>query len=131
MPPSSPAQSTPSGTSDPAPIEFNIPAQSLTSALNQFAKTSGLQVSYPAELTKGLSSSPVTGSYQPEAALGLLLGGTGLTYRFTDAATVTLAQDAPISVVPSPRRHWARQRMRRTRQNTGNRRERVAATARA
>ncbi len=85
-----------------SPISFNIPAQSLTSALNAFAETSGLQVSYPAEMANGLSSSAVTGNYLPGEALGVLLSGTGLTYRFTNATTVTLVQGFPTSTVPVP-----------------------------
>ncbi|MBX3302873.1 MAG: TonB-dependent receptor [Nitrospira sp.] len=85
-----------------SPIAFDISGQSLTSALNAFAETSGLQVSYPAEMTKGLSSSTVTGTYLPEEALGVLLSGTGLTYRFTNANTVTLVQRVPASADPVP-----------------------------
>ncbi len=96
------AQSIPSGTSGRAPMAFDIPAQSLASALNTFAETSGLQVSYPAELAQGRSSSSVTGMQTPEAALGLLLGGTGLTHRFTDAVTITLVEEVPATVVPAP-----------------------------
>lgn len=96
------AQSAPEGMIGRAPMAFDIPAQSLASALNAFAETSGLQVSYPAELAQGRSSSSVTGMQTPEAALGLLLGGTGLTHRFTDAVTITLVEEVPATVVPAP-----------------------------
>ncbi len=96
------ADSPPSDTRGPQPIEFNIPAQPLTSALNTFAEISGRQVSYPAELAKGRSSSPVIGMHSPDTALGLLLGGTGLTYRFTDAATITLVEEPTTPAVPAP-----------------------------
>jgi iron complex outermembrane recepter protein len=96
------SQSIPEGTIGRAPIPFNIPAQPLASALNAFAETSRLQVSYPAELAKGRLSSPVIGSHSPEAALGLLLDGTGLTYRLTDNATITLVEEVPAMAAPAP-----------------------------
>lgn len=77
-------------------LAFSIPPQPLTSALHAFAEVSGLQVSFPSELAEGRMSSPVEGSYTPQAALEALLAGTGLTYRLADAGTVTLAP-APIT----------------------------------
>ena len=44
-------------------IDFNIPAQSLTSALSDFAATTGLQVSYNADLAAGLNSLGVVGAH--------------------------------------------------------------------
>lgn len=78
-----------------ASIEFHIPAQSLTSALNHFAAKTGLQVSYHADLAAGLTSAGVSGVYVPEEALKILLTGTGLTYRFANPETVTLEYAAP------------------------------------
>lgn len=92
LPLSSWAQPTAAGASGIAPIEFNIPAQPLPSALNTFAETSGLQVSYPSEMASGLTSSSLVGAYTPQAGLNVLLSGTGLAYSFTEAATVTLVQ---------------------------------------
>lgn len=72
------------------PLTFNIPSQSLTSALNAFAKVTGLQVSFAAELAAGLTSPGVSGLMTPDEALRRLLSGTGVTYRFTNDRTVTL-----------------------------------------
>lgn len=83
-------------------MEFNIPAQPLTSALNVFAETSGLQVSFPAELGFGVTSSSLFGTYTPQEALQVLLVGTGLTHRFIDAATVTLVQGGASSPGGTP-----------------------------
>lgn len=97
------AQPASSGGEKNTPIEFNIPAQPLTSALHAFAETAGLQVSFPAEMATGATSSGLTGSYTPQAGLQALLAGTGLTYRFTDATTVTLMQGSPgVGVFPVP-----------------------------
>ena len=96
------AQPAPSGGSDGGqPRAFDIPAQPLTSALHSFAETSGLQVSFPSDMAAGVSSPGLSGTYTPEAGLQLLLSGTGLTYRFTDPATVTLVPgSAASSAVP-------------------------------
>jgi len=100
LPLSSWAQPTAAGASGIAPIEFNIPAQPLTSALNTFAETSGLQVSYPSEMASGLTSSSLVGAYTPQAGLNVLLSGTGLAYSFTEAATVTLVQGGAVAAAP-------------------------------
>lgn len=83
-------------------INFNIPPQSLGSALNAFAETSGWQVSFPAEMAAEATSPGVSGTHTPEAALQTLLAGTGLTYRFTDAQTITLMPAPRISTPPQP-----------------------------
>jgi len=90
------AQPAASGQRGGGPISFSIPAQPLTSALNAFAERSGLQVSYPSELATEVRSPGLQGNYTPESGLRALLSGTGLTYRFTDAATITLVA-APVA----------------------------------
>ncbi len=69
---------------------FDIPPQALSSGLAAFARQSGLQVSANAALVRSLTTPGVTGSLTPSRALESLLSGTGLTFRFTDATTVTL-----------------------------------------
>ena len=69
---------------------FDIPAGDLEAALLSFSQAVDLQLLYPADLTVGLESQGVQGSYEPEQALQILIAGTGLTYRFTNADTVTL-----------------------------------------
>lgn len=75
---------------DTATLAFDIPAQSLNTAVLTFADRAGLQVFYDAERLKGLRSAAVQGSYSREQAVGQLLQGTGVTYRFTGATTVSL-----------------------------------------
>ena len=78
---------------------YNIPAGSLPAALNRFAETSKMQLVYSGETTRGLNSPGLSGTYTPEQALEVLLGGTGLTYRFTSASTVTIENpEAPASI---------------------------------
>lgn len=89
-------------SADQTAREFNIPAQSLTSALNQFAATTGLQVSYQADLAAGRTSSSVSGTHTPVEALQALLTGTGLQFRFANDQTVTVERATPAPVLPAP-----------------------------
>lgn len=70
--------------------DFNIPGGSLASALNRLADETDLQLIYDTALAQGLRTPGVSGTYTPEQALQRLLAGTGLSYRFTNADTVTL-----------------------------------------
>lgn len=79
-----------------AAISFAIPAGPLPTALAAFGERSGLAVLYPADLARGRQAQAVSGAYTPEAALTRLLQGSGLTYRFTGANTLTLIE-APIA----------------------------------
>jgi len=70
---------------------FNIPAGSLSKALAEFGKQSGLQVSYPSELTAGKSSAGASGSMTSAEALAAILGGSGLAYSFANGSTVSIS----------------------------------------
>lgn len=74
---------SPAVAQDVAQRLFDIPAQPLPSALTLFGRQSGLQVSVPAALAQGRTSTAVSGSLAPLAALSQLLTGTGLTYRIS------------------------------------------------
>lgn len=71
---------------------FDIPAQPLAGAITSFGRQSGLQVTVEAAIANDLQSPGVSGSYTPDEALGRLLAGTGVSYRFIDANTVTLVR---------------------------------------
>ncbi len=83
------AQGSPSAQSGEK-RDYDIPPQPLGPAMNEFAKTSGLQVSFPSEVAADRHSPGVTGRYSPDEALQALLAGTGMTYRYVSADTVTL-----------------------------------------
>ena len=68
-------------------VAFDIPAQSLASALNAFGRQSGLQVSLAAATSRGINSRPVKGRYTPEQALAVLLEGTETRYSITPDGT--------------------------------------------
>jgi iron complex outermembrane recepter protein len=70
--------------------QFSIPAQSVSSALVRYSTLTGVNLVYDGELSGGLRSSAVNGQLSQEQALGQLLAGTGLTYRFGANDTVTI-----------------------------------------
>jgi len=74
----------------PQVVSFDIRPQDLGSALNAFADRAGLRLLFPSDLVVGRSSSGLVGTFSREQALSRLLAGTGLTYRFTSADTVTI-----------------------------------------
>ncbi|WP_428929370.1 TonB-dependent receptor domain-containing protein [Marinibacterium sp. SX1] len=76
---------------------FDVPAQPVMHAVNQIGRVGGFSVVFSGN-GDGLVSAPVTGSLTREEALGLALVGTGLTYDFTGANTVTVSMLEPFDV---------------------------------
>lgn len=58
--------------------QFDIPAQSLASALIEFSRQSDVVVTAPSRLTRGKAAPAVRGSYTHRQTLALLLEGSGL-----------------------------------------------------
>jgi hypothetical protein len=84
-------------------IDFDIPAQSLASALDAFGTTTGMVAVYDGELVVGRQSGRVRGRYTPEAALSLLLGDSGLVAQYTTKqAFVLVLATAPTTIVRTP-----------------------------
>lgn len=69
---------------------FDIPAQPLASALAQFATIGGVDIAYRQSLAAERSSSAIRGNYTAPVAVQMLLRGTGLAARFTDARAVII-----------------------------------------
>lgn len=69
---------------------YDIPAQSLNTALLAFASRAGIQIFYDVQRVRDLRNAPLVGNFTPQQALTQLLSGTGITFRFTGANTVTL-----------------------------------------
>lgn len=69
---------------------FNIPSQSLTTALTLFGQQSGLQITVNGALVRNLTAATVQGSMSHERALSRLLAGTGLTYLLTGGDTIVI-----------------------------------------
>jgi len=76
-----------------SPVAFNIPAQSLASALNAYSITTHYEVVYNGQLAVGRQSAAVKGNFTPEAALQLLLEGTGLLPHYMAADAFVLVED--------------------------------------
>ncbi|MGN8278206.1 TonB-dependent siderophore receptor [Pseudomonas sp. SMN5] len=75
-------------------IDFNIPGQSLASALQALSTQSSLQVLYSADDVQGLRSQPVNGRLSPTQALSQMLVGTGVVFT-VEGNTVTVRSRAP------------------------------------
>ncbi len=75
-------------------VRFDVPPQSLGTALDSLAKEVGLQILYPPEAVEGLTTRGVQGEYTPQEAIKRLLDGTGLRYEFLKDNTVTVSDAA-------------------------------------
>jgi catecholate siderophore receptor len=85
-----PAEPAAAAKGDRPVFRFDIPAGPLESVLAAFRHTAGLQVTAVEDVIGGINSAGVTGTFTAEQALGALLGGTGVAYRFTDAGAIVL-----------------------------------------
>ncbi|WP_339862919.1 TonB-dependent receptor [Paremcibacter congregatus] len=88
------------GLSAPAPstvremkVPFDVPAQSLSSALLMFGEQADVSLVVRKEDTTGLKSHAVKGSYYPNEALRRLLGDNRLGFAYIDSRTITLSPD--------------------------------------
>jgi hypothetical protein len=68
-------------------VDFNITATNLSDALNQFAQQSDVPIIFRSEAMVGRHVHPLHGSYKPREALGMLLRGSGLTYKIRELYT--------------------------------------------
>ncbi|AEG02653.1 TonB-dependent siderophore receptor [Methylomonas methanica] len=69
---------------------YNIPAQSLHSALQTLADQAGVAVFFSENQVTGKTSPTLNGQYSPREALQKLLAGSGLTYTFTAEDSVSI-----------------------------------------
>ncbi|WP_447970941.1 TonB-dependent siderophore receptor [Nitrospira sp. M1] len=69
---------------------FDIPEGNLSTALKAYARLVDWQLLYSSDLVAGRHTKGLQGTYSKQEALRRLLTGTGVTYRFSDANTVTL-----------------------------------------
>ncbi|WKA26113.1 STN domain-containing protein [Bradyrhizobium roseum] len=78
-------------------ITFDIPAQPLASALQSFGRLTQLELFYESSLMIDRRSSLVRGDLAPDAALRLLLKGTGFTIASFSRGTITILPPMPTS----------------------------------
>jgi iron complex outermembrane receptor protein len=81
----------------------SIPAESLDLALRTLAKDRHLQVLYRAELVQDVRTPGASGSLTSDEAFSKVLTGTGLSYKYLDAQTVTIVSRESAGSPDSPR----------------------------
>ncbi len=81
-------------------VEFDIPAQPVSSALRSYARQAGVNVLVVTEMLDSIEANAVVGSYNPQSALQILLAGTGLHAQYRPDATVAVGRASDVSVQP-------------------------------
>jgi iron complex outermembrane recepter protein len=88
-------------SSEPVKYHFKIDSQPLGTALQQFAKQSGVQIIFFSQVTEGLQAPALHGSYTIAGALEMLLSGSHLIFRVINPKTIEIylptARDSSIS----------------------------------
>ncbi|MBA67978.1 MAG: hypothetical protein CML30_03825 [Rhizobiales bacterium] len=79
------------------PVTVNIGAQTLGTALTAFGDRAGLTLLFPSGRVAGRRTAGLSGTMTREQALTRLLAGTGLSWQFTGADTVTITDVAAVS----------------------------------
>ncbi len=74
------------------PLRFSISAQPLAGAIVLFSRTTGINIVSDGGIPAGMQSPGLSGSYTAQEGLSKLLSGTGISYRFTGARSVTLVR---------------------------------------
>jgi iron complex outermembrane recepter protein len=69
---------------------FNIEAQPLEDALNEFAQQANCQLLFQSDVVAKRTAPPLEGRLAPEAALRVLLQDSGLEYQFINTKTVAI-----------------------------------------
>lgn len=96
------AQEAAQATSE-RPTSFDIPAQDLNSAVLIFAQKANVRTFYDTAKLRGHRSQALSGTMSPREAIGRLLAGSGLSYRFTGPNAVTIGSPAgPASTASVP-----------------------------
>lgn len=77
---------------EPATFKLHIASQPLDSALQEFARQSGIQVLFFSYLTDGQLAPALDGTYTVEVAMNALLAHSTLTFRWANAKTIQITQ---------------------------------------
>ncbi|HEU5442699.1 MAG TPA: secretin and TonB N-terminal domain-containing protein, partial [Steroidobacteraceae bacterium] len=73
-----------------APRRFDIPAEQLGAALDEFARQANVTLLFSSTLVAHARTPGVHGALPVAAALGQLLGGTGLGFRQVSASAIAI-----------------------------------------
>jgi iron complex outermembrane receptor protein len=76
---------------------FEIPRQSLVAALEAFGQQGDKEILFSRANAEGRAAPALSGEYEPQAALAMLLQGTGLKYRQVNANTYIVEAADPQS----------------------------------
>lgn len=79
----------------PERLQFDIRAQPLHEALQQYSTAAGRSLLYDSGSVAGLVSSALAGLYTPQEALRRLIAGTGMTARYTSSDAFMLVPMTP------------------------------------
>jgi len=71
-------------------VALDLASQPLQDALHQFSVATGLKVMFLTELGRGIVSPHVSGTLTPGVALGLLLKGSDLRFKYLDSQTIAV-----------------------------------------
>jgi outer membrane receptor for ferric coprogen and ferric-rhodotorulic acid len=82
-------------STEPAKHNFAIESQPLGAALQEFAKQSGVQIIFFSQLTEGITSPALRGSYTISDALQTLLFGSHLSFRVINSKTIEIRPSTP------------------------------------
>jgi hypothetical protein len=91
-------------------FHFELPAQNLQDALEQYSVITGREVLYDSSIVEGKRSAALTGTWRPEEALPILLQGSGVQAKYVGKDAFTLAQaypDGPVAPLQSGGREAA------------------------
>ncbi len=85
-----------------APVVIDMPAQSLDQALQNLARSHGLQIFYAPQTVAGMQAQAVSGTMTPQQALSALLNGKPLRMRQDGAAVIIEPESAAAPQVMAP-----------------------------
>src|SRR5579872_3407987 len=74
----------------PERVHLEVPAQSLSSALAQFGRESGMDLAFTPDTVRGKMSGALNGDYWRKQALKLLLAPAGLRFRTSDDCVIVI-----------------------------------------
>jgi hypothetical protein len=75
---------------EPAAYTLHIASQPLDSALQEFARQTGVQIIFFSYLTDGRRAPALEGTYSADAAMRALLADSNLTFRRVNAKTIEI-----------------------------------------
>jgi iron complex outermembrane recepter protein len=75
---------------EPAAYTLHIAGQPLDSALQEFARQTGVQIIFFSYLTEGQRAPALDGTYSVDAAMRALLADSKLTFRRVNAKTIEI-----------------------------------------